>query len=123
MIPAHDATALAHIRQHINALMVSDAYYMLEGHTPVRCHDFLIWATWYETANRHVAEDRGDGWRLSTVFLGRSFATEDGPPLLFETALFVDGGMTNVLQQYATWDEARHGHWVFLGKVPYLLSQ
>lgn len=121
MPPADDATTMDRIRAGRNARM-PDGYYRLEGHTPVRCADFLTWATWMETTNRHVAEHRGDGWWLSTVFLGRALAPEDDPPLLFETALFADDRMTDILDRYATWEQARHGHWVYLGKVPYVLA-
>lgn len=121
MSPTDDATVIAHIHKQLNALMF-DRYYILDGHTPVPCHDFVTWATWHATARVHVAEDRGEGWWLSTVFLGQSLSLQDDPPLLFETALFVHHRLTDVLQRYATWEEAKHGHVVFLGKVPYLLA-
>ena len=90
---------------------MSDTY-ILKGHKPVRCHDLMRWAEWYETADRHVADTMQDEVRVSTVFLGldQGFG---GRPKLFETMLFVNGAEAGV-EHYCTWDEAEAGHqrWV-----------
>ena len=84
--------------------------YTLDGKKPIECEDLLTWAKWFETANRHVAQDERDGVRVSTVFLGldHRFGV-DGPPILFETMIF--GGPHDQDQdRYSTWEEAEAGH-------------
>lgn len=90
-------------------------WYKLEGDTPVPCG--LI----------EAAETRDDRWRLqeqvgdlliSTVFLAldhRHF--DNGPPILFETMVFVDGdaGRDIHCERYCTKAEAELGHWKTVG--------
>lgn len=84
--------------------------YILDGKTPVRCDDLLQWAQWYQTTDRHVAEDHLGDIHVSTVFLGLDHQWGDGPPLLFETMIF--GGRHNQKYQRrcSTWDEAVAQH-------------
>ena len=51
---------------------------------------YLIWARWFETADRRVALTEVSGIRVSTVFLGLDYRfSGEGPPLLlFETMTF-----------------------------------
>jgi hypothetical protein len=85
--------------------------YKLVGHNAVPCDDSLEWSTWFETADRHVADDTTPGGtRVSTVFIGidHSFGIMPGP-VLFETVIF--GGPADTYQdRYRTWDEAVSGH-------------
>jgi len=85
-------------------------HYILDGKTPVKCHNSLTWSKWFETADLHVAQlSKGDVY-VSTVFLGidHNFST-GGPPILFETMIF--GGEHDGKQWgYATWEEAENGH-------------
>jgi hypothetical protein len=70
-------------------------YYHRDG-TPIVSDelmpDFLLWAMYFETADRRVAEDKTlYGERLSTVFLGMDHSFNfhpDATPILFETMLF-----------------------------------
>lgn len=91
--------------------------YILNGHEVVPCHDLLEWATWFETADRHVANDWFKEVRVSTVFLGldHSFLLA-GPPLIFETMVF-GGPLDQEQERYSTWDEAEKGHAEMLAKV------
>jgi hypothetical protein len=92
---------------------VSDKY-ILVGHTPVPCPWLLRWATWFETADRQVAESLQGDVRVSTVFLGLDHSFSDhGPPVLFETMVFI-GHDAQDCERYSTWDEAEAGHarWV-----------
>lgn len=70
----------------------------------------LEWAQWFETAERHVADDRRGDVRVSTVFLGLDHNFSGvGPPLLYETMIF--GGEHDGYQdRYATGREAKLGH-------------
>lgn len=82
--------------------------FILDGHNAVPT-DLMTWARWFETAERHVAQDYIGEARVSTVFLGLDHSFGSGPPLLFETMIF--GGPHNDYQErYSTWEEAEAGH-------------
>jgi hypothetical protein len=82
-------------------------HYILNGRELVPA-TLMGWATWFETANRHIGDTRVKGARVSTVFLGIDHAM-GGPPQLFETMIF--RGHRDVFQdRYATWDQAHTIH-------------
>lgn len=83
--------------------------WILKGRTPVQA-DLMTWSKWFETADRHVANDKIGDVRISTVFLGIDHRFgDDGPPLIFETMIF--GGAHDQYQTRAsTWDEAEKQH-------------
>lgn len=85
-------------------------HYILHGHEPEPCMNFLAWCMWFETADRRVERtDITDEADVSTVFLGLDHQWGDGPPLLFETMVF--GGEHDQWQdRYSTWDQAQAGH-------------
>jgi len=83
--------------------------YILVGHEAAPEPDLLKWAKWFDTADRCVADTRRDDVRVSTVFLGLDHGFGHGPPLLFETMVFVNGSSEG-MARYATWDEAVEGH-------------
>lgn len=73
--------------------------------------DFLGWAAWLETAERHVGETflENRTIRVSTVFLGLNHSFGGEVPILFETMIF--GGEHDELQaRYSTRAEAEQGH-------------
>jgi len=83
--------------------------YILDGHTPVKEEDVRAWARWFEKADRRVALEARNGFKVSTVFLGIDHNFNEGEPILFETMVF--GGEHDQLQErYPTWDEAVKGH-------------
>jgi hypothetical protein len=84
--------------------------YKLEGREPVPCVDFMEWAQWFETADRHVVETWVHGCRVSTIFLGLDHSYfADRPPVLFETMVF-GGPLHDTMRRYSTWGEAETGH-------------
>ena len=90
--------------------MVSRAFYVLDGHTPIEVTDVLEWARMFETAARHVARTTlAEGVEVSTAFLGIDHSFGTGPPLLFETLVF-GGKCDGDMRRYATWEEAERGH-------------
>lgn len=94
------------------------AFYILDGKTPMRCHDFQSWGEWMATHSRRVAHDEIDGIIVSTVFLAIDHNFHDrGPPILFETLVFVTEGETGEMLRYATWDYALLGHVRVVKKV------
>jgi len=92
--------------------------YILDGHEAIPIDDLHAWGTWFQTAERHVAQDLlPGGIHISTVFLGLDHRFgEDGPPLIFETMVF--GGEYDQFQErYSTWEEAEKGHAEILSRV------
>jgi hypothetical protein len=87
-------------------------YYILKDKVPVPC-DFVEWAHWFETANRHVANDCIGDVRVSTVFLGLDHSWGYGPPLLFETMIFNGRKHTPAyghMARCSTWEQALAQH-------------
>lgn len=83
--------------------------YILDGKTPRRAASLEEWGRWFESADRHVAQDTIGNVRVSTVFLGLDHSFGNGPPLIFETMIF--GGPHDQHQTRAsTWDEAEAQH-------------
>ena len=91
-------------------------YYILDGHKIVPCDDVLKWAKWLEKAERHVADDKENGIRVSTIFLGIDHSFGQEPPLLFETMVF-GGEHDEDMERYSTWEEAEQGHKKMCGTV------
>jgi hypothetical protein len=86
-------------------------YWVLKNHVPVKA-DLVTYTLFFrDDANRRVDETIGEGWRVSTVFLGlnHNFA-RGGRPLLFESMVFDDFDNDERQERYATWDEAVEGH-------------
>ena len=87
-----------------------------EGHTPIPCYSLMEWGRWMGRADRQVAWTGGrDKW-VSTVFLGldhRHFG--GGPPLVFETMLFINGS-GDEMDRYSSWEDAEIGHKAFVRK-------
>ena len=83
-----------------------------DGHTAIPV-EMEVWARWFEDADRHVRDTCRDEVRVSTVFLGLDHGFGHGPPLLFETMVFVNGTAAD-MERYCTWAEAEAGHerWV-----------
>lgn len=77
--------------------MKPHSYILNDLGEPIVEPDIKEWATWFETAERHVADDRltiaGEEVRVSTVFLGIDHAWGEPIPVLWETMVF--GGPMN----------------------------
>lgn len=71
--------------------------------------DLMTWATWFETADRHIGNDSIGDIRVSTVFLGIDQNLGVGKPLLFETMIF-GGKHDDYQERYSTYKEAVAGH-------------
>lgn len=71
--------------------------------------------------DKHVAKTTVDGMLVSTVFLAMDHSFLGGPPLLFETMVFDQGGdspwMDLHCERYSTWDEAAAGHEAVVARV------
>lgn len=87
----------------------SNGRYILNGHVPVEEPNFMKWAAWFETANRHVARTELGDVSVSTVFLGLDHGMFGGRPLLFETMIF-GGEQDQWMERCSTWEEAERVH-------------
>lgn len=83
--------------------------YILDGRKAVPIEDVILWANWFDSADRHVAQNIIKGVKISTVFLGLDHSFGDGEPLLFETMVF-GGELDQDMDRYSTWDKAEEGH-------------
>ena len=76
----------------------------------------MVWAEWFETADRRVALDKLPLATVSTVFVGLDHNFfDEGPPLLFETRVFavrgLEGPMAGGFQsRCSTWEQAVRMH-------------
>jgi hypothetical protein len=89
---------------------VKPKHYILIGQTAVPEPRLEKWAAWFEHAARTVAVDEVASMRVSTVFLGLDHQFGKGPPLLFETMVFCDGGDEMDCARCSTWAEAEAQH-------------
>lgn len=80
-----------------------------DGRTPKPCEDVTVWARWFDTADRQIADDYIGDIRISTAFTGLDHSFTAGPPLVFETMVF-GGGLSGSEWRYTTWEEAEEGH-------------
>jgi hypothetical protein len=76
---------------------------------PLAIDDVLIWAQWFETADRQIARTDVGEVKVSTVFLGMDHGWGDGAPVLWETMLF-GGPEDQTLWRYSSRMEALAGH-------------
>jgi hypothetical protein len=99
-------------------------YRLDENRNPIATDNPLEWNRVHVArntirVNRYRTPQRG-GYRkrgktcsayVSTVFLGidHNYSLE-GPPVLFETMIFVDGPLSEFQERYCTWEEAKRGH-------------
>lgn len=87
------------------------SFWILKDRVPVKADMVAHMEFFRVDANRRVAETLLPGARISTVFLGIDHNFERrGPPILFETMVFDDGGEEERQERYATWAEAEAGH-------------
>ena len=94
-------------------------YYTLNAlGEPVGTNDAMVWARWFETANRHLAHDQLSGdVRVSTVFLGLDHSfSQTRLPLLWETLVF-GGPLDGEMYRYESRLQAMQGHQTMVEKV------
>jgi len=94
-------------------------YFILQGRQPVPVETHLQWALWCgsHAEDAVVGCDQVDGVEITTAFVGVN--TQNGPSaeaLVFQT-LCERGAETEVVGNYATWEEAERGHQDALRRV------
>ncbi len=88
-----------------------------EENEPVALEDDQVvdWARWMSAnqERRRVALDvlmgKDGPTTVSTVFLGIDYGFGQGPPVLWETAVF-GPRKTDIVDRYTSWDDAKVGH-------------
>lgn len=91
-------------------------HYILDNRNRVISVRLMKWRKWLEADHNNgrniVKQQYIAGFFLSTVFLGVNHNWGSGPPLLFETMLFMPGGGGGELYyaRYSTWKQAEKGH-------------
>ena len=99
---------------------VSPRYYVLNSrHEAVPVEDVLLWAKWYENADRVVKQEWAEQFFVSTIFLGldHSIGLSDGRPLLFETMVWINSETLNEQERCSTWDESLQMHQRMVAKM------
>jgi hypothetical protein len=91
---------------------MSRAFYILSDRQPV-ASDVASWGEWFEHSDlmRTVGDICIGQTRVATYFVGFDLRPQiyGSPPLLFETQINRPG-RSEVVDKYATWDEAERGH-------------
>lgn len=95
-------------------------YYVLRGHEAEVCDDVLEWSAFFDSKERQVGLTENEYYSLSTVFLGFNHQHFNGPPILFETMVFIrdpymeivplDQSLDGYCCRYSSWDDAAAGH-------------
>lgn len=71
----------------------------------------LAWAAWIEKANKVVKQTTIGPYWVSTVFLGVDYGWDPGPPIIYETMVFLNGDWHDLdCRRYSTRAEAEAGH-------------
>jgi hypothetical protein len=92
-----------------------------DGHTPIPCYSIREWGQTLGSMDRRVAWTGGQDKWVSTVFLGLDYRQwGKGPPLLFETMLFINGNGDET-ERYSSWEDAEIGHKAFVRR--FLVNQ
>lgn len=87
------------------------SHYKLVGKDAVPC-ELMEWAEDFgkdRTVAKSRLENGPDTAVVSTVFLGLDHQFGDGPPMIFETMVFMPGD-EEPCWRYSTWSEAERGH-------------
>ena len=85
--------------------------YVLFGRVPIKVGDVFEWARWFDANKRRVGRTEICDHTVSTVFLGidHNF-TSEGPPILFETAVFGPDDEVIDMLRCATYEQAEAQH-------------
>ena len=109
--------ALGEIGQREERKFAMGTHYILnDAGEPIEAGNLAVWLQWMASADRTIAVDHIGPAMVSTVFLGHNHQFEDGPPILFETLVFVpdqDGelhAVDNSMRRYETREQALAGH-------------
>ena len=96
---------------HKGDIMSLGLYILSEDGTPELAENAILWADWFESDDRKVAQTQlSNEVTVSTVFLGinQNFGGE-GLPILWETRVF-GGTLDGKVKMYASEKEALVGH-------------
>lgn len=95
-------------------MMGMGRYILDESGNPVICPDLMTWARWMEEngtariVGRTLFPEKKA--MVSTVFLGIDYAFGGGPPILFESMLFIGNLAGEDMRRYSSRTSAESGH-------------
>ena len=87
-------------------------YYILKGKTPVEEPNFLLWKAWMEAHLEEcilLSSSMGE-YLLTTLFTGENKNPQIEPPLVFQTAIWMEGNNISKGERYASYEDALQGH-------------
>lgn len=92
--------------------------YILKNGVPVSEPNIIVYADWWETADRNVKKTTcGEGIEVSTVFLGTDLSFGDSKlPVLWETMVF-GGKLDEEQDRYTLLEDAEAGHDAMVARV------
>lgn len=76
----------------------------------------LSWSNEFDNPLRQVGYDQVGDAEISTVFLGLDYGYGDGPPQVWETAVFLGDNVT-ISARYASREQALEGHREIVAQV------
>lgn len=95
-------------------------YYILKGHEVAVTDEISEWGRCMDSVERFVGDTQNEYFRVSTAFLGVNHQYGKGPPILFETMVFIkppymdivpqDESLDGITNRYSSWDDAAAGH-------------
>lgn len=93
-------------------MAIGSKYFILEGQVVKPVYRVEDWALWMSTnPNTRIAKTEGDGYIVSTVFIGLDHNYGGGPPEIFETMVFKQGEATNLdCERCGTYKQALKNH-------------
>ena len=97
-------------------------WWVLSGKKPRLARNWAEYVAQREDQKRVAATQIGDVW-ISTVFLAHDHNySHYGPPILFESMVFVGAQSDRYMLRYATWKEAEAGHARIVAAVERVLA-
>ena len=85
--------------------------YILKYRKPIPCNDIRKFGRFFEHHKRGVRRTYFKNGFVSTVFLGIDHKFGEGPPILFETMIYMNGEFTDYQTRCSTWRQALRMHW------------
>lgn len=88
------------------------SYYILKEKVPVEEPNFLLWKAWMEThLQACILRSSSLGqYLLTTLFTGENKNPQSEPPLVFQTAIWMEGNILSKGECYTSYEDALLGH-------------
>jgi len=112
IVEAYRATH-AEVEERMEQLDTPSRWYFDKDGSPLTTFEFV--ALFADDHYRRVAlDDIPPHGHISTVWLGSNHNWGEGPPLIFETMVFLREAQSSIQARYATLEDAQRGHAFYL---------